>query len=577
MSRMINDKPWGPSHQDLAPPFQKKPSTIWKLFGWAVFLFIAWALTHPMSWGIKALLATVLLTLLVRAIADGRLPNPLQRKPPAPQIPQPMVQSRTPGQVARQHITRLGGGAFLGVSQGRWVTADPEHAVMILGPPRSGKTSSVIIPAILAAPGAALVTSTKPDVMQATMSSRSEIGQVWLFDPTGEQHDLPDNVRRLSWSPVAAAATWDQALLMARAMTACTKVSTGTTNETHWTERATALLAPLLYAANLTNQPISQVLRWVLRQNLTPALQILNDNDTQIPADVLIGIQNTEHRERSSIFSATAGVLAAYNSDAVRTAANTPNFDPHRFAQSTDTIYITAPAHQQALSAPLVVGLLEQIRHATYQQATHTPVPPTPMLWALDEVANIAPIHDLPALASEAGGQHLHLLICLQDLSQARTRWGDPAADGFLSLFQTKLILTGIADSKTLESISLALGEYDRQLVSKSLGRSDPQEWFTPPTHNETINYQTQRQRTLNPGEIAKLPIGHGLLLKGANWELLQLTPWHKTQPWKTLAGVDPGPLARPVIQGRVQERSERRYQICPKTGMQTSVADVGN
>ena len=28
------------------------------------------------------------------------------------------------------------------------------------------------------------------------------------------------------------------------------------------------------------------------------------------------------------------------------------------------------------------------------------------MLWALDEVANIAPVHDLPALISQSGGQH---------------------------------------------------------------------------------------------------------------------------------------------------------------------------
>ena len=74
------------------------------------------------------------------------------------------------------------------------------------------------------------------------------------------------------------------------------------------------------------------------------------------------------------------------------------------------------------------------------------------MFLCLDEVANIAPIHDLPAHVSEAGGQHLHVMACLQDLSQARNRWGDAAADGFLSLFQTKLILTGIADSRTTGS-----------------------------------------------------------------------------------------------------------------------------
>jgi type IV secretion system protein VirD4 len=46
------------------------------------------------------------------------------------------------------------------------------------------------------------------------------------------------------------------------------------------------------------------------------------------------------------------------------------------------------------------------------------------MLWALDEVANIAPIHDLPALVSQAGGQRPQVMVGLQDLSQARSRWG---------------------------------------------------------------------------------------------------------------------------------------------------------
>ena len=86
-----------------------------------------------------------------------------------------------------------------------------------------------------------------------------------------------------------------------------------------------------------------------------------------------------------------------------------------------------------------------------------------PVYMCLDEVANMAPIHDLPSLVSEAGGQGLHVMICLQDLSQARQTLGRRRIDGFLSLFQTKVILSGIADPKTLEAISLCLGEYDRQ------------------------------------------------------------------------------------------------------------------
>ena len=110
------------------------------------------------------------------------------------------------------------------------------------------------------------------------------------------------------------------------------------------------------------------------------------------------------------------------------------------------------------------------------------------MFLCLDEVANIAPIHDLPALVSEAGGQHLHVLACLQDLSQARSRWGNDAADGFLSLLQTKLILTGIADPRTLEAISLALGEYDRQLISHTHGRSQNEKLLPGPgTTSESV------------------------------------------------------------------------------------------
>jgi type IV secretory pathway TraG/TraD family ATPase VirD4 len=502
----------------------------------------------PFGWTVRTMLrdglVLVVLFLLARALLSGRLRLPFRRpdRSPATRLVDTIASSPDPGEMVREHSRRQGGGAFLGFYPGgRWVAADPEHAVMILGPPRSGKTSTIVIPALLAAPGPVVSTATKRDVLDATWRARSRIGQVWVFDPSGEPTSFPSGIRCLSWSPVTAATSWDSALLTARAMAATTSAGKGTTNEHHWRERSTALLAPLLYAANLSARPVADVLRWVLRADLSQPGLVLEDHDAHVANDVLVGIAKTDQRERSSIFSATAGVLAAYNADATRNAAATPNFDPDRFVNSTDTIYITAPAHRQALCAPLVVGLLEQIRHATYARAAALQRPgEPPVFFCLDEVANIAPIHDLPALVSEGGGQHLHVLVCLQDLSQARTRWGDTAADGFLSLFQTKLILTGIADPHTLEAISLALGEYDRNLISHTLARTETHNHFlehnTPPTQTESVTYQTGRQRTLPPGDIARLPPEHGLLLRGTHWGLLRLTPWHRTQPWVAVA-----------------------------------------
>jgi type IV secretion system protein VirD4 len=547
MSRAAQTRSWGPTHQQMEPPCRASWEWAWKLAGFYALALLAHGVldpggADPLAWGLKALFLGWLASFLARAAAEGRIPlawfwSALRKRRSAGEPIGERV-GKTPGEAARAEVARLGGGAYLGVGRGgSWALADRESAVMVLGPPRSGKTCAVMIPAVLGASGAVIATSTKPEVMRASAAARSEVGQVWLFDPCATEQRLPEGVRRLCWSPVAAAGSWDQALLMARAMAACTRPGAGTTNEDHWSERAAALLAPLLYAANLTDRPIAEVLRWTLRQELEPARQALLDADTAIAVDVLAGIEATDVRERSSIFSATAGVLAAYNADAVRESAAHPNFDPARFAASTDTIYITAPSERQALCAPLIVGLLEQVRHAVYERWARAEMEGPAMLWALDEMANIAPIHDLPALISQAGGQGLQVMVGLQDLSQARSRWGAEVAEGFMSLFQTKAVLSGIGDARTLESISLALGEYDRQVVSQTLGRSESDRWRDPDQYSESVSYQTQRQRVLTPGEVAKLPSGQALLLRGADWGLIGLTRWFEREPWKSVAG----------------------------------------
>jgi type IV secretion system protein VirD4 len=253
---------------------------------------------------------------------------------------------------------------------------------------------------------------------------------------------------------------------------------------------------------------------------------------------------HTEERERSSIFSAAADALQAYSSEHALAAARDPNFDANRFVRAGGTVYIHAPAEAQAAAAPIVCGLLAEIRRATYQAHAAGQLHRGRMLFALDEVANIAPLEELPQIASEGGGQGLLLLAALQDLSQARQRWG-PQADGFLTLLGTKLILPGIADTRTLETVSTMLGEYDRQVVAHTRPR---QGMFSTiltgdrSTPHRTTTYSTQRTRVLSPGEIANIPAGRALHLDGVRWELLTLTPAHSTEPWRTLTAT---PAAR--------------------------------
>ena len=135
-----------------------------------------------------------------------------------------------------------------------WRFVSGEHSVMILGPPRSGKTSSLIIPNVLAANG--------PVVVHVDETRRPRRHARRPF----EHRTLPSCSTRPGRSPDGTACTgsdgrrcqscgtWAGALSMARSL-----VEVGTARPpgaprcraSHWTERAQALLAPLLHAAAL--------------------------------------------------------------------------------------------------------------------------------------------------------------------------------------------------------------------------------------------------------------------------------------------------------------------------------------
>ena len=133
-------------------------------------------------------------------------------------------------------------GLYLGHDAHGWHYAEGQHSVLVLGPPRSGKTSAVVVPNILAACGPVIAASTKADVLASTWSARSELGPVLLYDPSGSV-PCPPGVERAGWSPLGPARTWDGAVLVAESMVRAARPGTDRGEASHWSERAGALLA----------------------------------------------------------------------------------------------------------------------------------------------------------------------------------------------------------------------------------------------------------------------------------------------------------------------------------------------
>jgi type IV secretory pathway TraG/TraD family ATPase VirD4 len=426
----------------------------------------------------------------------------------------------------RARVAYGGSPLYLGAGTDGPAFGQPEQGLLVLGPPRSGKTSSLVIPNVLLAPGAVVTTSTKPDVLAATWAERSRIGRCWVFDPAGTT-PAPPGVTQLRWSPVPACREWDTAVRTARALTVAARPSGYLGESAHWTERAEALLAPLMHAAALDDQGIDQVVQWVNRHDLEHAQMMLMFHGSQLGEDILAGLAETDARELSGIWSTAAGVLAAYRSKCALDQAREPNFDPLRLASTADTVYICASGRDQALGAPLVVALIEQIRAGAYQNTAigarqeRWPGPPVALL--LDETANIAPLPDLPAIVSEGGSQGLLTLACFQDLSQAYSRWG-PASDGFLTLFGAKVVLGGILDVRTLDMISRVAGE--AEVPHNSVTRRP-----SPFSRQHTsVTLSTRRQPKLPVDVIANLPREQSILLNGPRPPtMLRLTPWFRS------------------------------------------------
>jgi type IV secretory pathway TraG/TraD family ATPase VirD4 len=409
------------------------------------------------------------------------------------------------------------------------VLAPTEQAVLVLGPPRSGKTTSLVVPNVLGAPGAVVSTSTKRDVLDATRERRTQVGRCWLFDPTGAVRP-PPGMTVMRWSPVTACRRWEISLLTARAMAGAARPGGFVGDAAHWTERAEALLAPLLHAAALDGTGMTQVVRWVNRHDLDSGMAVLSLADAEFAGDILAGLAATDSRELSGIWSTAAGILAAYRSRAALDSTIDPNFDPDRLPGSGDTLYICSPARHQQLTAPLVVALLEQVRAAAYAGAAAARPgrhPHYPVVLALDEAANIAPMPDLPAVVAEGGSQGVLTLACFQDLSQARMRWAG-AADGFLSLFGVKVVLPGIGDLRTLELVSRLAGDVD--VPVRSVSRRP---WWTGRHGGRTISWTTRRQPRLPVDAVAQLATGTAVMISGpAPPQMLRLTPWFATRPF---------------------------------------------
>jgi len=149
------------------------------------------------------------------------------------------------------------GRVVVGRAGHRLLAIERRHSLLVVGPPQTGKTAGLAIPAILEWPGPVLVTSSKPDVLDVTRAARAQRGTIMVYDP------CTDPAASAGWTPVAAVTDWSDALVSARALMSV-QASGGVGDQDFWHAAAEASLAPMLRAA-AHEGGMARVVEWLDR------------------------------------------------------------------------------------------------------------------------------------------------------------------------------------------------------------------------------------------------------------------------------------------------------------------------
>ena len=415
-------------------------------------------------------------------------------------------------------------GYLLGTSRGTGVWASVEDSVLLIGPPRSGKGLHVIINAILDAPGAVVTTSTRPDNLTATLRARRRTGgPVAVFDPQHLAEGIPAGLR---WSPVRGCEDPLTAMIRANGLAAATGLSSGGVESGgFWEGKTRTALQALLHAAALDGRPPAELFRWTLDPSAAAeAVAILNSHPHAATGwgDSLGAMIDADPKTRDSIWQGVSLALAALADprvlDAVTPGPN-EHFDPETFLTQQGTLYLLATGAGAGASAALVAAFVEDLIETARRLAARSPgarLDP-PLLLALDEIGNLAPLPSLPTLMAEGGGTGITTMPVLQSLAQARDRWSEHQAGAIWDASIAKIILGGASNSRDLQDLSTLIGERDEYTDSVTFGDRGTR------SNQRSI----RRVPILPPDRIRTLPFGTGItLLRSAPPIVTDLRPW---------------------------------------------------
>ncbi len=471
------------------------------------------------------------------------------------------------GKAARTRAARLGMPNAVGLVVARALgSRQPlyqgweDTSVDVWGP-RSGKTTSRAIPALLAAPGAALATSNKRDLLDATRDPRADAGTVWVFDPQAIADEQPG----WWWNPLSYVDDEVKAAILAGVLTGAAR-EPGSRTDAYFEPRAQQLLADLLLAAALDGRQLTQVYLWLTSPTEYEPVAILHEHGYPLNAASVDEAHTMPDKQRGGVYGTAQRTVAFMtNRQAMRwvtshgPADSRPEFDPAAFVAGSGTLYsLSKEGHGSA--GPLVTALTVAVTEAAEQRARRSPGGrlPTPLVAVLDEAANVCRWRELPDLYSHYGSRGIVLMTILQSWSQGVEVWGRDGMRKLWSAANVKVYGGGVHEREFLAELSELIGDYELTQTSTSHGKT-----------GRSTSASSRRERVLDVADLGALPRGRVIVLgSGARPTLAATLPWmdgpHAAEVLASIAAHDPAAAAERATAGTVAAGADRAAPAAP-------------
>lgn len=464
-------------------------------------------------------------------------------------------------------------GFRIGVCHGVTVWLPYETGGYELAPTRAGKTSSLVIPMIVEAPGPVVTTSSRVDSVEQTIRLRSQGwctpegmsqtgGPVWVFDPLGVASGRYDD-HRLVWDPIAACADPRAARSAAEAMVST--VGIGGENEM-WGRMAIDIVQALLLAAAVSGGTLADVYRWSQSvESLEEPKGILRvraaelgnrasgaftgriapgpagDADDGVASDWLRALSSLEHEDGRIVGSKMLGVTGAFSAlsiPAVRDYLSPRHDDPRlfdfdRFLQPADGVYGTVyflselrPVEgQRAASAAAFSSMfLNQLRDRARRIALSNEDQKLehPVFLVLDEIDNIQPWQGLPQMYTAGQAE----LIVSHSFHQSRTgaRAAFGSEEGQMWENAQLVMLGGVKDAQTRRDVSDLCGTVTGHRSSES---TDASQGLLDALLGSRSTVSQHDEPVIGPDQLRVLPEGMALVVSRNNPPaIVELIPW---------------------------------------------------